>query len=75
MTVKLYSKPACMQCRATKKALDKTGITYEIIDLSDNEEALNHVTQLGYVQAPVVEAGEQHWSGFRPEKIKELATV
>lgn len=75
MTVKLYSKPACMQCRATQKALDKTGITYEIIDLSTNEDAFNHVTQLGYVQAPVVEAGEQHWSGFRPEKIKELATA
>ena len=28
---------------------------------------------LGYLQAPVVVAGDSHWSGFRPDRIKELA--
>ena len=28
---------------------------------------------LGYVQAPVVMAGDQHWSGYRPDLIKKLA--
>ena len=27
---------------------------------------------LGYKQAPVVIAGEDHWSGFRPDKIGAL---
>ena len=27
---------------------------------------------LGYLQAPVVVAGNDHWSGFRPDRIKAL---
>ena len=27
---------------------------------------------LGYLQAPVVVAGNEHWSGFRPDRIKAL---
>jgi glutaredoxin-like protein NrdH len=27
---------------------------------------------LGYLQAPVVVAGENHWSGFRPDEISKL---
>ena len=30
---------------------------------------------LGYLQAPVVVAGGEHWSGFRPDRIKALAGV
>jgi glutaredoxin-like protein NrdH len=28
---------------------------------------------LGYLQAPVVTAGDDHWSGFRPDRIKALS--
>jgi glutaredoxin-like protein NrdH len=31
------------------------------------------VKELGYLQAPVVITDEDHWSGFRPDKISELA--
>jgi protein involved in ribonucleotide reduction len=31
------------------------------------------VKSLGYLQAPVVVTDEDHWSGFRPDKIDELA--
>ncbi|SLA36917.1 glutaredoxin electron transport component of NRDEF (glutaredoxin-like protein) NrdH [Mycobacteroides abscessus subsp. abscessus] len=30
---------------------------------------------LGHLQAPVVIAGAEHWSGFRPDRIKALATT
>lgn len=36
--------------------------------------AIEQVKSLGYVQAPVVITDEDHWSGFRPDKIDELAT-
>jgi glutaredoxin-like protein NrdH len=29
---------------------------------------------LGYLQAPVVVAGGEHWSGFRPDRIKALGS-
>ncbi len=72
-TVTVYSKPACVQCQATYRALDKRGIAYQIVDLSQEAEALDQVRALGHLQAPVVFAGEEHWSGFRPDKIEELA--
>lgn len=73
MTVTVYTKPSCVQCNATYRALDSKGIEYEVLDLSVDENALEHVKGLGYQQAPVVVTDEDHWSGFRPDKIAELA--
>ena len=73
MAITLYIKPACMQCNATKKALDRAGLDYEQVDVSTDDEARDYVLALGYLQAPVVEANGEHWSGFRPERIKALA--
>lgn len=72
MSVVVYSKPACVQCNATYRALDKKGIDYTIVDMSQDPEALEHVKSLGYQQAPVVVAGDSHWSGFRPDRINSL---
>lgn len=75
MTIAVYSKPSCVQCTATYRALDKLGIEYEIFDVSADEKALQTVKELGYMQAPVVIAGDDHWSGFRPDKIAALAAA
>ncbi|MFC8043974.1 glutaredoxin-like protein NrdH [Nocardia sp. NPDC057353] len=75
MTITVYTKPACVQCNATYKALDKAGVEYSVVDISQNDDARDFVMALGYLQAPVVVAGEEHWSGFRPDRIKALATV
>ncbi|MBW0017454.1 MAG: redoxin NrdH [Mycobacterium sp.] len=73
MSITVYSKPACVQCVATYKALDKQGIAYQKVDISLDAEARDYVMALGYLQAPVVVAGADHWSGFRPDRIKALA--
>ncbi|AXR73434.1 MULTISPECIES: glutaredoxin-like protein NrdH [Auritidibacter] len=72
MSVTVYSKPACVQCNATYRALDKKGIEYKVVDMSEDMEALEQVRALGYMQAPVVMTEGDHWSGFRPDKIAEL---
>ncbi|MDO2394759.1 redoxin NrdH [Mycobacterium avium subsp. hominissuis] len=71
-TVTVYTKPACVQCNATYKALDKQGIAYQKVDITVDSEARDYVIALGYQQAPVVVAGDDHWSGFRPDRIKGL---
>ncbi|MGB6245181.1 glutaredoxin-like protein NrdH [Gordonia sp. (in: high G+C Gram-positive bacteria)] len=73
--VVVYSKPSCVQCAMTYKALDKAGIDYSIVDISSDESARDYVMGLGYLQAPVVTAGGDHWSGFRPERIKKYAAT
>lgn len=73
MSVTVYTKPGCVQCMATYRALDKAGIDYEVIDLTEDENALNHSKDLGYFSAPIVLTATDHWSGFRPDKIAALA--
>ncbi len=71
--VTIYSKPDCVQCNATYQALDRKNIPYQIIDLTEDGEALKFVRQLGYQQVPVVVAGQEHWSGFRPDMLLRLS--
>ncbi|MBN9678182.1 glutaredoxin-like protein NrdH [Salipiger bermudensis] len=74
MSIIVYSKPACVQCTATTRALDARGLPYDVVDLTEDADAMARVTELGYRQAPVVIAGEDHWSGFRPDMIGALAS-
>ncbi|MGC5024339.1 glutaredoxin-like protein NrdH [Tsukamurella sp. DT100] len=73
--ITVYTKPACVQCNATYKALDKAGLEYRVVDITEDAEARDYVMALGYLQAPVVVAGDAHWSGFRPDRVKALAAV
>lgn len=75
MKITVYTKPSCVQCNATKRALAKAELAYEEVDLTQDAEALEAVKALGYMQAPVVFADGDHWGGFRPDKIKALAQV
>ena len=71
-SITVYSKPACVQCNATYKALDKHGLAYRVVDVTQDSDARDYVLSLGYLQAPVVVAGEHHWGGFRLDHIKQL---
>ena len=43
------------------------------VDGPQDSIAMQKVTALGYRQAPVVIAGEDHWAGFRPDMIGRLS--
>ena len=70
--ITVYTKPACVQCNATFRALDSRGVEYRTVDLSKDPNALDVVKAMGYMQAPVVVTDNDHWSGFRPDKIATL---
>lgn len=67
--ITVYTKLACAQCRALQKA----HLPYTTVDLTTDRDARDYVMSLGYLQAPVVVAGQRHCSGFRPEAIAALA--
>jgi glutaredoxin-like protein NrdH len=73
MTITVYSKPACVQCSATYRALDKLATEYTVVDISEDADARDYVMSLGHLQAPVVIVDGEHWSGYRPDRIKALA--
>ncbi|MGP1930892.1 MAG: glutaredoxin-like protein NrdH [Arsenophonus sp.] len=72
MIIKVYSKPNCVQCDATYLALKRKNLSYDIVDLTKDIEALSFIISLGYQQLPVVVVDKQHWSGFRPDMISQI---
>lgn len=77
MSIPVYMKPNFGQCDATKGRLDKHGIAYEAVDITEDDIARHFVTgELGYLQAPVVVVDENaHWSGFRIDALDKLAAA
>lgn len=73
MLITIYIKNNCMQCTATKNMMDKLGLTWQVINLDDEPDAIENLKALGYRQLPVVMADGEHWSGFRPDKLMRLA--
>ncbi|MFC8304953.1 glutaredoxin-like protein NrdH [Specibacter sp. NPDC057265] len=73
MTITVYSKPDCQQCKFTCLTLDHAGIPYNVVDVTTNAAALEYVQDLGYSQAPIVVVNDHHhWSGFNPTEIERL---
>jgi glutaredoxin-like protein NrdH len=70
--VTVYTLPACVQCDSTKRFLSKNNVPFEVVDLSQDPEAMDLVKNLGYQAAPVVVSGDDHWSGFKPDKLNAL---
>lgn len=72
MPVKVYTLPNCVQCETTKKYLAKYDVPFTEVNLAEDKKAYEHVRSLGYSQAPVVEAGDQHWSGFSYSRLENV---
>lgn len=73
--VRVYSKANCQQCVATFRKMDSLGMAYVVEDALDPGN-LEAVKALGFLSAPVVVAGvsgDDMWSGYRPDRIIELA--
>ena len=78
--ITVYTKPACVQCNATKRHLDKAEVAYNLVDISQDAEAFERVKELGHMTAPVVVANIRgvltDWSGFNPDMLNEaIASV
>lgn len=72
--VTVYSRPGCVQCNATYRALDAKGVTYEICEIDD--ATAEQLAIEGHRQLPVVKApGMAAWAGFRPDKIDDLTAT
>jgi glutaredoxin-like protein NrdH len=69
----VYTKPNCVQCDATKRYLDKAGIKYSTVDITQEPEALELILSLGFQAAPVVISDAGNWAGFQPDKLNLLA--
>ncbi|QSM01089.1 NrdH-like glutaredoxin [Mycobacterium phage Nanosmite] len=73
MSVTVYTTgPECHKCNLTKNALNKGGIPYTEVLLSDDPEAAQRFRDRGMLIAPVVVTDDETWSDFRIDKIRAL---
>lgn len=68
----VYTKPSCVQCDMTKRYMDKNGIVYNTVDITEDADALKMILDMGFLAAPVVISEKGNWSGFQPDKINLL---
>ena len=73
MSIILYTRNNCVQCHATKRAMESRGMVFEMVNIDQQPEAAETLRAQGFRQLPVVIAGETRWSGFRPDMINRLS--
>lgn len=74
MTVTVYHiGPTCVQCNQTKNMMKRLDIPFNEVDLRENPDIAERFKEQGHLTAPIVTVGEKVWSGFRFERIKDLA--
>lgn len=72
MRITIYTRNDCVQCHATKRAMESRGLAFEMVNVDHVPEAADELRAMGFRQLPVVVAGETTWSGFRPDMINRL---
>lgn len=80
-TVRVYSKPNCMQCRMTERWLTQNGVAF-IHDNAEDEAVIEAAKFLGIMAAPIVVVQtpdpntpggftDEAWGGFNPDLMEK----
>lgn len=72
MTIKVFSKPGCVQCVATTRYLTEKNVPYEYVDVAEDPAAFDYLVSQGLRGVPVVESPAGTWTGFQPAKLATL---
>jgi glutaredoxin-like protein NrdH len=79
MTITVYSKPGCFECKATKRELDKLNLPYHEIDITQDNHAAQRLREMSSLKLPRVEVESAHfrdsWTGHRPSRIEALVEI
>lgn len=72
MIITIYTRNDCVQCHATKCAIESRGLAFELVNLDNHPEVIDDLRAQGFRQLPVVITDAFSWSGFRPDMINRL---
>lgn len=75
-SITVWSKPACVQCNAVKRWLDKNGLAYEEKQLLDHPDVMDEFRDAGFLQAPIVESEHvKTFSGFNTDLLEAIRDI
>lgn len=73
LTITVYTKQDCVQCKATKRWMDSKGVRYNEVDILNDDAAMARIKNAGFLAAPVVETSTgKMFSGFNPKELDNL---
>lgn len=73
MSIKLFSKNNCMQCKMAKRFLTEHQINFEEINIDMQPEAIDWLKENGFQSVPVITSELATIVGFRPDQLRQLA--
>lgn len=71
----VYIKPFDVSSDATIRLLKTRGIPFTAVDVTQSGDAVSVLRALNYSRVPVVITNDDHWSGFRPDRITKLNSL
>ena len=71
-SITIYGRHNCPQCGATVRKAEALGLPFSYVDLDDDIAAAARLLAQNHRSLPVVEAGDQVWSGFRPDLLDKV---
>ena len=57
--MKLYTKTVCPKCLWVKSELAQAGLTADVVNLDENQEATKKITDAGFSSVPILEVGDE----------------
>ena len=74
--VKVYSTPNCPWCHKTKEFLSENNISYEDINVAENEDARNEmIEKSGQMGVPVIDINGRIIIGYDVEQIRKALNI
>jgi len=71
--ITIYGQPNCQPCRLARKQLDKEGVPYDYVDLSERPDKLQQFKDQGLQSTPIIETPTERFTGLQPERIQQAA--
>lgn len=71
--VTIYSRNNCMQCKMTKRFLTEHHVDFIEHNINENPQYVDYLKNRGFQSLPVIETADTQFSGFRPDKLQQLA--
>ena len=73
MSLELYTKNNCIQCKMTKNFLMQHDIAFEERNVNENPEYVDYLKNKGFQSVPVLEQDNNPIiRGFRPDLLKKI---
>ncbi len=75
-SVKVYSTPTCPYCTMAKDFLKEHNISFEEVDVSENQKAAEEmVKKSGQTGVPVIEIDGEIVLGFDEDRLRNLLNI